>query len=90
MKSKYKNKKEKKLLTISLLVSNRKDTIRKCMESIRPILEQLPSELIAIDTVGEKTDGLNHCVLDFRGYFLYNEHVATIRSCLVADRKGKI
>lgn len=45
------------VLTISLLVSNRIDTIQKCMESIRPILEQIPSELIAIDTVGEKTDG---------------------------------
>ena len=47
MESKYK---EKKLLTISLLVSNRKDTIRKCMESIKPLLEALPSELIAVDT----------------------------------------
>ena len=45
------------ILSISLLVSNRKDTIRKCMESIRPLLEQLPAELIAIDTVGEATDG---------------------------------
>ena len=50
MESKYKNKQEKKLLTISLLVSNRKDTIRKCMESIKPLLEALPSELIAVDT----------------------------------------
>lgn len=48
----------KTLLTISLLVSNRIDTIRKCMESIRPILEQLPSELIVVDTVGEEnSDG---------------------------------
>lgn len=45
-------------LTISLLVSNRIDTIRKCMESIRPLLEQLPSELIVVDTVGEEnSDG---------------------------------
>ena len=50
MGSNYKNKKEKKILTISLLVSNRKDTIRKCMESIKPLLEALPSELIAVDT----------------------------------------
>jgi len=47
----------KPILSISLLVSNRKDTIRKCMESIRPLLEQLPAELIAVDTVGEATDG---------------------------------
>lgn len=46
------------LLSISLLVSNRIDTIRKCMESIRPILESIPSELLVVDTVGEKnSDG---------------------------------
>lgn len=45
-------------LTISLLVSNRVETIRKCMESLKPILEAVPSELIAVDTVGEEhSDG---------------------------------
>ncbi len=53
------------ILTISLLVSNRIDTIRKCMESIRPILEQVPSELIAIDTVGENTDGSINIVREY-------------------------
>ena len=53
------------ILTISLLVSNRIDTIRKCMESIRPILEQLPSELIAIDTVGDQTDGSIEVVREY-------------------------
>ena len=38
------------VLSISLLVSNHIDTIRKCMESIKPLLEALPSELIAVDT----------------------------------------
>ena len=48
----------KKVLSISMLVSNRIDTIKKCMESLRPILEQLPSELIIVDTVGEEnSDG---------------------------------
>lgn len=45
------------LLSISILVSNRIDTIRKCMESIKPLLTQIPSELVVIDTVGEATDG---------------------------------
>ncbi len=45
-------------LTISLLVSNRIDTIRKCLSSIKPLLDQLPSELIVVDTVGEEnSDG---------------------------------
>lgn len=48
----------KPVLSISLLVSNRIETIQKCMESLRPFLEQLPSELIVVDTVGEEnSDG---------------------------------
>lgn len=42
---------ERKLkLTISILVSNRKDTVPKCLESLRPLLEQVDSELIITDT----------------------------------------
>ena len=37
-------------LTISILASNRKDTIPKCLESLRPLLEQVSSELIITDT----------------------------------------
>lgn len=51
------NKIENIIVSISILVSNRIDTIRKCLESIRPILEQLPAELIIIDTKGENSDG---------------------------------
>ena len=46
---------EKPFLSISLLVSNSIDTIRKCMESIKPLLEALPSELIVVD--GGSKDG---------------------------------
>ena len=46
---------EPPLLSISLLVSNSIDTIRKCMESIRPLLEAIPSELIVVD--GGSKDG---------------------------------
>lgn len=51
------NKEEKMVLSISILISNRIDTIRKCMESIKPLLTEIPCELIAVDTVGETTDG---------------------------------
>ncbi len=45
-------------VTIGMLVSNRIEYIRKCMDSIKPILDNVPSELICIDTVGEeKSDG---------------------------------
>lgn len=39
-----------KKLTISILISKRPDTVRKCLESIKPILEQVDSELILTDT----------------------------------------
>ena len=45
------------LLSISILVSNRIDTIEKCMESIKPLLTKSPAELVVLDTVGEDTDG---------------------------------
>ena len=38
------------LLTISLLISNRIDTIRRCLDSLRPLMEAVPSELILTDT----------------------------------------
>lgn len=40
----------KPMLSISLLASNRKKTIRNCLESLKPIMEQLPCELIIVDT----------------------------------------
>ncbi len=44
-------KKQKKLiLSISLLASNRKETIRKCLDSLKPLMEKIPSELIIVDT----------------------------------------
>lgn len=41
---------KKPILSIALLVSNRKDTIQKCLDSLTPIREAIPSELIILDT----------------------------------------
>lgn len=41
---------QKPQLTISLLASNRPDTLPRCLDSLRPIMEAIPSELILIDT----------------------------------------
>lgn len=43
-------KENKTLLTISLLISNRLDTIPRCLDSLTPLMEAIPSELILIDT----------------------------------------
>ena len=46
------------MLSVSVLVSNRKDTVMKCMASLQPLLEQIPGELVVVDTVGEEhSDG---------------------------------
>lgn len=60
-----KKMKKKPLLTISLLTSDRKDTIRKCLDSLQPLRDAVDSELIIVDTgcdeemlgiIGEYTD----------------------------------
>ena len=42
------------LLTITMLVSNREDTIEKCMKSLVHLREAVPSELIVVDTAGNE------------------------------------
>lgn len=41
---------KKYLLTISIMASNRKDTLPKTLESIKPLLDNVSSELIVTDT----------------------------------------
>lgn len=49
----------KPVLTISLLCSGQKNTVRKCLDSLKPIMEQVSSELIIVDTgCDEKTHEL--------------------------------
>ncbi|MCI8373837.1 MAG: hypothetical protein HFI29_00135 [Lachnospiraceae bacterium] len=37
-------------LTISLLASNRIATLERCLDSLRPLLQQVPAELIVVFT----------------------------------------
>ena len=41
---------KKPILSISMLVSDRPDTIRRCLDSLKPIRESIPSELILVNT----------------------------------------
>ncbi len=46
------------VLSIGMLVSNHIQYIEKCMEGLKPLLDNVKSELIILDTVGpEKSDG---------------------------------
>lgn len=84
---------EKIVLSISLLVSNRIDTIGKCMESLRPILEALPSELIAVDTVeAGKSDGSIEVVREYTEKivpFVWCDDFAAARNAGLKKARGE-
>lgn len=81
------------LVTVSLLVSNRKDTIRKCMNSIKPLLESVPAELIAVDTVGEEnSDGSLAIVKEYTNHivrFEWCNDFAAARNAGLRRAKGR-
>ena len=52
-------------LTIGMLVSNHIQYIRKAMEALKPLLEAVPSELVVMDTMGDKTDGSIEIVREY-------------------------
>lgn len=59
------------ILTISLLISNRPDTVRKCLDSLKPLRDSISSELILVDTgCGEEVRGIiqeyNARIIDFQ------------------------
>lgn len=56
-------------LSIGLLVSNRIDTTEKCLESVKPLKDAGIAEIIAIDTVGENTDGSAEIAREYADYF---------------------
>ena len=46
----YKNQDNQPILTISILISNNYDNVKRCLESVKPLLKAVPSELILTDT----------------------------------------
>ena len=81
------------LVTISMLVSNRIDTVEKCFESFRPLLEQIPSEFIAVDTVGdEKSDGSVDVARKYADkivHFEWCDDFAAARNAGLKEARGK-
>lgn len=81
------------LVTISMLVSNRIDTVEKCFESFRPLLEQIPSEFIAVDTVGdEKSDGSVDVARKYADkivHFEWRDDFAAARNAGLKEARGK-
>ena len=80
-------------LTIGVLVSNNITTIRKCMESLQPILKAIKSELIVVDTVGEeKSDGSLAVAKEYADkvfYFKWCNDFAAARNICLEHAKGE-
>jgi glycosyltransferase involved in cell wall biosynthesis len=51
------------ILTLSLLISNRPDTIPRCLDSLKPIMEQIESELVLVDT--SQSDEIHRMLLEY-------------------------
>lgn len=81
------------LVTISMLISNRIDTVEKCFESFRPLLEQIPSEFIAVDTVGDdNSDGSIDVARKYADkivHFEWCDDFAAARNAGLKEAKGK-
>ncbi len=58
----YKNA-EKPVLTISILISNRPETVRKCLDGLKPLMEAIPCELILTDT--SKSADIHKMLLEY-------------------------
>ncbi len=54
---------KKPVLSISILVSNRMDTIRRCLDSLHSLMEQLSCELILVDT--SKNPDIHEILLEY-------------------------
>ena len=79
-------------LTIGILVSNRKKYIRNVMEGIKPLLKQLPCELIAVDTKGEESDGSIEIVREYteKVYpFVWCNDFAAARNVCLEHARGE-
>lgn len=62
---------KKIILTISIIISNNLSNVKKCLNSIKPILDSLPSELILTDTGCDKEtreviESYTNNIIDFK------------------------
>lgn len=78
------------LLTISILISDRPDTVRKCLDSVQPLLKAVPSELILTDTgCGEQVRSIIEEYTDHIIRFKWCNDFAKARNAGLKQAKGK-
>ncbi len=78
------------LLSITMLVSERPDTLEKCLASMKPLLDEIPSELIIVDTAGnekciEISKKYTHNIIHFK----WINDFAAARNAGLRKAKGK-
>ncbi|MCM1063803.1 MAG: glycosyltransferase [Eubacterium sp.] len=81
---------EKTILSISLLASNRKETIRKCLDSLLPIMEKVSSELIIVDTgCDAETQAILREYTDHIIPFVWCDDFSKARNAGLKEAKGE-
>ncbi len=82
--------KKKPLLTISLLSSGRQKTLRKCLDSIMPLMEKVDSELIIVDTgCDEETRAMMQVYTDQIIPFTWCDDFSKARNVGMSQAKGE-
>lgn len=77
-------------LTISILISNRPDTVRKCLDSVKPLLETVDSELILTDTgCGEEVRSIIEEYTDHILDFEWCKDFSKARNLGLKEAKGE-
>lgn len=78
------------VLSISILISNRPDTVRKCLDSIQPLLKSIPSELILTDTgCGEEVRNIIEEYADHIIDFTWCNDFSAARNVGLRESKGQ-
>lgn len=81
---------EQPMLTISILISNRPDTVKKCLDSIQPLLAAVPSELILTDTgCGKEVREIIEAYTDHIIDFVWCRDFSAARNVGLKEAKGK-
>lgn len=78
------------ILTISILISNNYDNVKRCLESVKPLLNSLPSELILTDTgVEPRLRKLLEEYTDHIIDFLWCQDFSAARNVGLKEAKGQ-
>lgn len=78
------------LLSISLLASNRQDTLRRCIDSLCPMMRELSCELIVVNTSTQpEIEAIIREYTDVVIPFLWYNDFSKARNCGLAEARGE-